>query len=158
MMDIKDLKENPWIFSLAAGVVAIISLLTPYSSQGANPCLNPSECCSGFCWQWGLEYGAGSFGWVWQPYFIVGLFTAAFFFAGAAIMLVTGILARNREEIKFGATWSTIGKMIIFQIILFILYILMRNFEYFDFHLVGFGLIGPFISGVLAILAGRFAP
>jgi len=157
MMNINEIKENPWIFSLLAGVFAIISLLTP-SSARVSSCPNPTECCAGFCWQWGLEYGGGTFGWIWQPYFIVGLFTAIIFFAGALIMTITGLLARNREEIKFGSTWSTIGKVIFFQIILFIIYILMRNYEYFDYHTVGFGLIGPFFSGAFAIIAGRLAP
>lgn len=156
MMNIKELKENPWIFSLAAGLFAILSLLTPSSTHGSS-CPNPIQCCSGFCWQWGLEYGGGDFGWVWQPYLIVGLFTAAFFVVSGIIMIVTGLIARRREEIRFGAAWSTCGKIIIAQIILFIIYTLMRNYEYFEYHLVGFGLIGPFFSGAFAWIAGRLA-
>jgi len=156
MRNISEIKEYPWIFSLLSGVFAIISLLTP-SSARVSLCPNPTECCAGFCWQWGLELGGGTFGWVWQPYLIVGLFTAILFFAGALIMLITGFLSRRREEIKFGQTWSAISKVILAQIILFIIYLLMRNFEYFDYHTIGFGIIGPFFSAAFAIIAARLA-
>jgi hypothetical protein len=148
MVNIQDIKENLWFVSLIAGILGVVSILTP---------------------AWGLLSGTSNiFVWLWnfaiingtplflepnQPLSNIGIVSTIIIVIGTVILLDASILTKVKDrEINmlylFGGIFSIVGITTFFTSTATI-----YNGFWLSYHIHITGII-PFIAGSLGITAG----
>ena len=150
-------KKNNYIIAIIAGILAIISLITPVSYESI---------WSGdyFVWMWAFyvidpAFGDTSYEFLSDTYSDIrlwGLIGALLLLIAAVGLIYTGVQS-NKKYSNNSSLWIVCGILCIAAPIMYIIgttdefFILGEYWNWLDPH---FGIIGPFIAGALAIIAG----
>ena len=150
-------KSNTYIVAILAGILAFISLITPvaYESAWAGDY---------FVWMWAFyvvdpAFGDTNYEFLSETYSDIrmwGLIGALLLLIGALVLIYTGVKSNKKYSDNSGL-WIVCGILCIAAPIVYIIgttdefFILGEYWNWLDPH---FGIIGPFIAGALAIIAG----
>lgn len=140
------LKEKLWVFSMVAGIIAAISLLAP-----AWGVIVPSY--SFFVWVWGLEVSTDmGINFLPGAFLTYGITCTILIWVGAALLISSSVTYKKYKK-KTKYIWLIAALLII---ITSVIYVVGLELEYPG--LLGeenhsTTLIGPLVSGILAILA-----
>jgi len=150
-------KKNNFIIAILAGILALISLITPVSYE-------TSWAGDYYVWMWAFyvidpAFGDTNYEFLSDTYSDIrmwGLLGALLILLATAILIYTGVKA-NKKYSDNSAVWIIAGVLLIAAPIMYIIgttdefFILGDYWNWLDPH---FGIIGPFIAGALAIIAG----
>jgi hypothetical protein len=135
LVNIEDFKKNSWMIALIAGVIAIVSIITPFASNDD-------------VYIWGGIIGYYSDSDSWGGELTYGFYLTMILSVSATLLINYSILSKKGKEFKW--TWliyllTGIG-MVLFSIFFWI--------DFPESTTIGFTSIGSFITGILAISAG----
>lgn len=177
MNKIADIKDYIWTIPLIGGILLLISFFTPsaYVSQFG---ISEYDWMWGL-FHYENEYSETDF-WFNQepekfmrPIFLSGIFSAIMILIASITLIISAnsVRVRRKDLKEFGGMWLALGIMIFIAAIIYIIGIdiTYRNFieqwvipqlppddydvpSYWDTYDPGFGIIAPFITGVLAIV------
>ena len=171
MVDIKKIKnvkgtinvliKKTWLLALIGAIIAIVGIFTPiatinYQDSGIDAHI----------WLGGIIYltkeyripGPGQrimpSGWNAAGGDAIGIYALVLITVSAAYLILYSLLTKRGKEFK--RLWGVYLSTGIVMIIAFIFWLIALSDAITDIKVIGFGCIAPFISGVLAIVAGIF--
>jgi len=171
-----DVKKYVWVIPIIAGILAIISLLTPVAS------LNYMGMLSANLWMWDLYIynfsgvlGPSGTGFVTESMVMIpSLIATSLIAIGGVGCLVTGAILKNNDELRKGIIPSALMGLLLIVGELVWLILVPTNFPMTDYfgivppggtltfwnmsfmgislnlHTVSFGLIGGFLAAIIA--------
>lgn len=140
-----NIKENLWLIALVAGILGVISLLTPGWGYDGEV----------YLWFFSMYVADGDIDFIPtdEPLYSLGLTTAFILIIGTAIMLFMGLFAKLRDK-QINILGIIGGVLFIIAPIVFFAGVEAEYPGYFEYYQVNAGLIIPFIAGALGIFAG----
>ena len=155
MVDINLFKKNLWVLPLIGGILLLLSIFAPASYWIVEPTFI-------HFWMWGLSvFGIGftvtGIGIALQiEVLISGLLFTAFILICSILTIILAAKIKNgsRKIDELNKFWISCGLVVILSSIAWIIMIESVALDppnWWGFYSLGFGVIGPFISGVLII-------
>ncbi len=140
------IKDKLWIFSLIAGIFAIISILAP-----AWGVIVPAY--SFFVWFWGLEVSTDmGIRFLSGAFLTYGIICTILILIGGMLLIFISI-SYMRQKKKLSYVWIVAGVLIIISSIIYVVGLEIEYPGLIADENHSTALIGPFISGIMAILS-----